>query len=243
MSFQPLKRDCPICQGARRDCRQNAASGLIHCRDAEANPEGFRYIGDDKLGFGMWAAGDADQQRPERQPAKQKPKTATLLPIEERNRQFRAIAKHSGYPLNQHQRKLEAWRLSHLICANHQKGLLWSWQSGERIAGTSSDLPGIDQKGKLRKFSGLAIGIPNPRGHILGVQIKPDGGSSYRWVSSERIGGNSIHLPDGEMPTGFYHPSCGNISTRSLCLAAGFLKPLIIAERHHQLVIGAAGGN
>jgi hypothetical protein len=54
MSFIYLKRNCPICAGARTDCRQSA-TGLIHCRDTEASPTGFTLVGVDAIGFSMWA--------------------------------------------------------------------------------------------------------------------------------------------------------------------------------------------
>ena len=31
-TFRPLKRNCPICSGTRRDCRESTHTGLIHCR-------------------------------------------------------------------------------------------------------------------------------------------------------------------------------------------------------------------
>ncbi|MEW5858569.1 MAG: hypothetical protein AB1861_14480, partial [Cyanobacteriota bacterium] len=55
LGFTPLKGDCPVCSGARKDCRLNVATGLIHCRDSVANPPDYIFRGEDKLGFGMWA--------------------------------------------------------------------------------------------------------------------------------------------------------------------------------------------
>ncbi|MBD1926772.1 hypothetical protein H6F74_11015, partial [Trichocoleus sp. FACHB-90] len=51
--FTPLKGNCPVCNGTRKDCRQSA--NLIHCRDSVANPPDYIFRGEDKLGFGMWA--------------------------------------------------------------------------------------------------------------------------------------------------------------------------------------------
>ena len=47
--------DCPVCQGAKKDCRQNQKTTLIHCRDISANPIDYVFRGQDTLGFGMWA--------------------------------------------------------------------------------------------------------------------------------------------------------------------------------------------
>ena len=46
---------CPVCDGVKKDCRQNSDNGLVHCRDFEANPLDWVFIGTDSLGFGMWA--------------------------------------------------------------------------------------------------------------------------------------------------------------------------------------------
>ncbi len=49
------KGECPICDGARKDCRQNPKTGLYHCRDIDAEPKNYIFRGYDNLGFGMWA--------------------------------------------------------------------------------------------------------------------------------------------------------------------------------------------
>ncbi|WP_317112719.1 hypothetical protein [Chroococcidiopsis sp. SAG 2025] len=40
-TFRPLKRNCPICSGARRDCQENTHTGLIHCRHDVAVAPGY----------------------------------------------------------------------------------------------------------------------------------------------------------------------------------------------------------
>ncbi len=54
-AFIHLKRNCPVCDGTRRDCRQSTATNLIHCRHSEANPIDYVFRGLDRQGFGMWA--------------------------------------------------------------------------------------------------------------------------------------------------------------------------------------------
>jgi hypothetical protein len=49
------RRDCPVCQGTRNDCRQNTITNLIHCRELEAAPQGYIFRGYDSIGFVMWA--------------------------------------------------------------------------------------------------------------------------------------------------------------------------------------------
>ena len=56
MSWKRFTRgDCPVCNGARKDCRQNNFNNLVHCRDREANPVDWAFLKSDILGFGIWA--------------------------------------------------------------------------------------------------------------------------------------------------------------------------------------------
>ncbi len=69
--------DCPVCQGAKKDCRQNQKTTLIHCRDISANPLDYIFRGQDALGFGMWVyKPDAQQWNQERREQWQKEKLA-----------------------------------------------------------------------------------------------------------------------------------------------------------------------
>lgn len=255
-TFLQLKRDCPICSGARRDCRQSRDTGFIHCRDAQANPVGFRFIGEDSIGFFMWAEDsqveapdwqDKLEARRQKQQAEQQQKLKRVLPVAERDRQFRSVARHSGLSVR-HRSKLEQRGLSpDLIEQAYNQSLLCSWQSGATIPGTTADLPGVDARGRLRRYpDGIAIAAPNERGEILGVQLRADAPSPnnprYRWLSSEAVGGNSIHLPDGEVPIGFYRPLTG-LGSGAINIAEGFLKPFVIAQRHGVICLGAAGAN
>ncbi len=49
--------ECPICAGARQDCRQSLRTNLIHCRYPAANPSDYLYLREDGSGFGMWQLG------------------------------------------------------------------------------------------------------------------------------------------------------------------------------------------
>src|SRR4028118_696604 len=54
--FIPLKRNCPICNGDRSDCRQSQKTGIVHCRaNLSSLPTGWKFIKDDAWGFGMYA--------------------------------------------------------------------------------------------------------------------------------------------------------------------------------------------
>jgi hypothetical protein len=48
--FTPLKRNCPICNGTRSDCRQSQETGIIHCRaNPSSLPTGWKFIKDDTV--------------------------------------------------------------------------------------------------------------------------------------------------------------------------------------------------
>ncbi|MBD2025241.1 DEAD/DEAH box helicase family protein [Leptolyngbya sp. FACHB-711] len=253
-----LKRECPICEGARRDCRKitylngGISSEVIHCRSEDANPIGYTFTRIDRWGFGMWIrAEEAEKQqqknqRPEKQQRQEQAKN--LLSIPDRNRQYKAVARHSGLSL-EHRRKLaDRGLLTEQIEAAYSQSLLWTWQGNSAIPGVTSELPGADGNGRLRKFgSGLAIGVPNQLGQILGAQIRADkvssGGNRYFWISSSSIGGNGIELPSGEIPIGYYLPVQETAIRDEINLAEGFLKPHVIAQKFGVLCLGASGGN
>ena len=101
-SFQPLKKGCPICNGARRDCRQSLLTNLIHCRDDEANPRDYIHRGIDSNGFNMWAyKPDADnwndekrreyREQRERKKQLERERHARSLSPTERDREIKKI--------------------------------------------------------------------------------------------------------------------------------------------------------
>lgn len=241
-TFSPLKGDCPICQGDRKDCRENISTHIIHCRDLNATPIGFRFLGEDAIGFSMWIADSRSSTQIDRTTQKiEQSQPRQTLSIEERDRQFRRICRSAGYPATRHQQSLIKRGLtSEQIEWAHQQGLLWSWVAHAQISGITADLPGVTSHGHLRGYRGFAIAVPDINGKILGAQIKPDNGK-YFWVSSETIEGAGIHLPTGEVPIGVYRPQ-EMIQTAEINLAEGFLKPLIASQRFGLLTIGATGG-
>ncbi|MHC5829293.1 MAG: hypothetical protein ACYT04_78605, partial [Nostoc sp.] len=99
---------------------------------------------------------------------------------------------------------------------------------------------------------GLAIAAINPKGEITGFQIAPDNRvkfGNYLWLSSLSKGGNSPHLPNGELPVFLWrHPETEQIT--ETWLIEGGLKSLITAlklwfryGRKDIQIIGASGAN
>ena len=252
--FRYLKRSCPICHGARTDCRQSTSTQAVHCRATEVHPAGWEVTGFDLQGFtiwiehaqatrpGYWATLERQHQQRQQQQAEERQR---LLPLTARNRQWRIVAGQSGLS-TPHRAALEA-RLdaaavsSNLIDRLLKQRLLFTWQPGQSFPGVTPALPGTDKRGRLRNFQGWAIGVPDATGKVLGFQIKPEHGHGYFWAASAKPG-PSIHLPNGEPPLGVYRPSTCQTPHR-IGLVEGFLKSAIAAERLGIPVIGAAGGN
>jgi hypothetical protein len=58
--FVQLKGNCPICLGEHKSCKQN--DELIHCRSHSEPPQGYDFVGEDKIGFAMYAPARDDSQ-------------------------------------------------------------------------------------------------------------------------------------------------------------------------------------
>lgn len=257
MSFTYLKGNCPVCAGARKDCRQSTTTQAVHCRAPEANPTSWQQTGFDAHGFsiwiessqatdpGYWAEQERLKQERRRQQAEQRKR---LLSITERDRQFRRVAGHSGLGTAHRQDIAERCQVAGLddeAFTHHMvsQKLLFSWQPKQSFPGITAALPGTDAQGRLRNFQGWAIAIPDHQGRLLGCQIKPQSGQGYYWASSKAEGGNSPHLPNGEMPLGVYRPSVPTAPSGRIGTGEGYLKPAIAAERLGISFMGAAGGN
>ncbi|MDJ0726912.1 MAG: hypothetical protein QNJ38_17560, partial [Prochloraceae cyanobacterium] len=48
------KRNCPVCFGARNDCRRDKRTNIVRCRYRGATSPRYYYLRDDSLGFGMY---------------------------------------------------------------------------------------------------------------------------------------------------------------------------------------------
>ncbi|MCY7277656.1 MAG: hypothetical protein LH702_28945 [Phormidesmis sp. CAN_BIN44] len=248
---------CPVCSDVKGKCRTFTDRPIVLCANLTSSLDtapGYEYKKPASNEFwAVWAPTDNEStfdreawQRRKQQTEQKIKRVGDMLSVEERDRQFKAIARASGYPTFTHRQNLEKRLLTpQQIEQLSKQGLLWSWQAGEQVEGVTARLPGVDSQGRLRNFNALAIGIPDVDGNILGVKLRtddPKANTRYFWGSSESIGGSGINLPNGEVPIGFYRP-LGDVTHGAICLGEGELKPMIAAQLHGALFIGASGGN
>ncbi|HEY9604858.1 MAG TPA: hypothetical protein V6C85_24860 [Allocoleopsis sp.] len=261
-TFRPLKRNCPICSGARRDCRENTQNHLIHCRHDVGEVSGYKYVGEDKHGFFMWAVDDGSEQkeelelkRREREALKQRrlqqeqDRLSQLLSSSERDIQIRTLLAQLGLKAT-HKADLQRRGLTD---SQIEAGLFRSvepWQKldeevSHRLAGIN-----ITGTGLTTPHSGYLCPIWNPQEQIIGWQLrldKTEDGGKYRWPTSagkKRPNGSTAHLPNGELPLTCCRPLEGKPQILTIGLIEGVgSKPFITAQLRSQILIGAAGGN
>jgi hypothetical protein len=249
MSFIYLKRDCPICGGARKDkdCRKNTTTGLIHCRYPEANPIGWHAVKEDAQGFMMWAEGDSKssvsseewQQRKIEQQIerrrREEEKRRGALPVPERDAAIRKLARHFGLS-PAHRANLRSRGLTDEEIDKHS---FFSIQPGERVPpGIPENLPGV-RNGRISGKEGYACLAFNPDGQITGYQIRldnPEDGGKYRWA----YGSKSSHLPNGELPITYVRPLDGEIKGKRIGICEGMQKAVIAAQKLKQIFIAAS---
>jgi hypothetical protein len=216
----------------------------MHCRRAtESLDPSYSFVDYDSLGFGMWGLGDDHKSapfKPQPEPKQNKPKLPALSVVEA-NLEFKRLARQWGLSYA-HRQKLKRERelTPEQIEQAHQLGWLFTWQGGSRC---NPGLPGATLEGKTREFRGFAIGAPNPAGDITGAQIANDKPNpKYYWASSAKVDGNEPKSILGQNPIGCYHP-LDDRKPEGVILCEGLLKPLIAAQVHGYITIGAAGGD
>jgi Origin of replication binding protein len=195
---------------------------------------------------------DEQRRRREKLQWEEQQKLAKLIPIPDRDKQYRRIVAALG--LNQKHRISE---LSERRGLNFEEidfavsqGWLASWKPGLKVDASPS-LAGV-AGGQLTGVVGIAIAAVNSKGEITGFQIASDNRvkfGKYIWLSSASKGGNGPHLPSGELPVFLWrHPEAEQIT--ETWLVEGSLKSLITAlklwfryGRKDIQIIGAAGAN
>ncbi len=255
-AFQPLKKGCPICNGARKDCRQSLLTGLIHCRDDEANPRDYIHRGKDTNGFNMWAyKPDAEswtddkrreyrEQREREKQLERERHARSLSPIE-RDREIRKILNQltlsdSDRILLKSRRYLTDDRIANFRTVEQ-------WQ--KLTPAVSPGLSGVNwDGGKLNNpVKGVLVPIPDHNGLFVGLRLynpnsKQNDTGKYLWLSS-RARGVEPKLQNGELPIAIYWPSqLKHHDQIGLCEGLE-IKPAIAADRLGIPFIGASGGN
>lgn len=257
-AFTHLKRNCPICDGARSDCRQSRATSLIHCRHSEANPIDYVFRGLDRQNFGMWAnraeaETHSEEQREEwrrqRELEKQQrleqeqQRCAQLLGLAERDRENRKV--FDQLDLSQDHRKELVRRdlTDELIKAGGFKSVK-QWQKLD--SEVSHRLAGVSINGRsLITQVGYIWPVKNPKGQTLGWQIRKDDHETGRfaWPTSatkKRPNGATVHLQNGELPIACHRPATGQPLTDAIELTEGTgVKPFIAAQRLNRITLGA----
>jgi hypothetical protein len=257
-----LKRNCPICCGARRDCRENTQNHLIHCRHDVGEAPGYKEVGEDKHGFFMWVVDDGcarkeelELRRRSREALKQRrlqqerDRLSQLLSCSKRDIQIRKLLAQLGlkaaHRADLHRRGLTDSQI--------EAGLFRSvepWQKLDEEVNHSLAGINITGRGLTNSHSGYLCPIRNPQGQIIGWQLrldKTEDGGKYRWPTSagkKRPNGPTAHLPNGELPLTCCRPLEGQPQIQTIGLIEGVgPKPFITAQVRSQILIGAAGGN
>jgi hypothetical protein len=235
--FLYLKKNCPVCEADRKDCRQSA-KGLIHCRSGRTENNGWHQVGEDRQGFGLYSQTIHPDWEPPAKVVPITPEPSPSLPIPDIDQAYRRIARHTGQLTHNHRIDLGKRGLTgEQIDRLQQDGTLFGWSPGAVIANLKP-IAGLNQYGKLQAFQGYAIALQNPESEIIGIQIKLDEPQrtelerKYTWTS----GVATAHI-EGEMPLGYCNAS--DDRTGILYLAEGALKPLLASILHNIEVIGS----
>ncbi|WP_144238106.1 plasmid replication protein, CyRepA1 family [[Scytonema hofmanni] UTEX B 1581] len=275
MSLTPTSttRPCPICEDTKGNCRHHHEESNHLCMTFADTRFGEIINGYKCLAhFDLWAAFCLDnsqewtqsqrenwlsEQTAKRQLVQKQRQDFLkgLLSVEERDRQYRTINDKlslSKYHVHKALAKKRGLHENEIWFA-YNRGWVRTWQPGLEIKDISPKLAGINPNNEtLTGVRGIAIAATDGQGHIVGHQIAADDRDKYGkyiWLSSRGKGGNSPHLPNGELPLFVWrHPEATQIS--ETWLVEGSLKSLIVAlkvwlreNRTDIQVIGAAGAN
>ena len=259
------RRNCPVCHGARNDCRQNQATQLVHCRDNSVNPTGWLFRGQDAWGFNMWVddrQGSAwvaenlapwQQEQFSRRKAREqklREKQARSLSDGERDRLIKQIISQLSLS-EKHRQNLRDRGLTE---GQIEAGCYRSVTQWQKLAiAVDDNLAGVRLEGRslLTPDSGILCPIPNHQGQFVSWQLRQDNNSNakYIWAASEK---KRYHRPTshnkqyGELPLGVFLPisTPQDAKTGVVGLTEGTtIKPHIASVRLNIPVIGASGGN
>lgn len=259
------RRNCPVCNGARNDCRQNQTTLLVHCREENANPLNWIFRGQDAWGFNMWAyAPDVEAQKTENRAEwqqlqetqrkirshKLREKQARSLTDKEKDRLIKQILSQLSLS-KKHRQNLRDRGLTNEQIDSACYRSVGKWQ--KLAISVDDNLAGVRLGGEslLTPDSGILCPIRNHKGQFVSWQLRQDNNADakYIWAASER---KRQHRPTshnkqyGELPLGVWtpHASAGDARPGVVGLTEGTtIKPQIASNRLNIPVIGASGGN
>jgi len=261
--FTLLKRSCPICNGARNDCRQSVGTNWIHCHDAIANPTGYTFRGLDAWGFGMWqfwkdaeAYGNKSKEDREREreqhriewERQRQERIGKQLPVSELNRLYSHV--------------LSQLRLtdSHKLHLKQDRGFtdeqleadgFKSVEQWQKVPGIfPANLPGVLRAGfgqtTFNVQEGIIYPVRNEAGLIVALHLrkKENVEGRYRFLTSatkKNPEGATAHV-NGELPIAVFEPRECAVSAIWAIEGLG-IKPSLARYLSNAPTIGANAGN
>jgi hypothetical protein len=256
--FTLFKRgECPICNGAKKDCRKSDESGMVFCREVDTNPREFIFRGYDKWGFGIWQSSEAaeaftqksreerqreqEQQRIENERRRQQQIT-NQLPAVERDRSYQKIL--NQLPLNQED--LSELQRRGFTSEQIQADGYRSVEQWQRVDGSFPvNLPGLLGNGSLNSQPGIIFPVRDVENRIVALSIRLRDGSNgrYRWSTSatkKNPDAASPHL-NAELPLSIFEPEENQGDAIWLAEGVG-IKPSLTRYRLGSPVVGASSG-
>lgn len=253
MSFKSLGRRCPVCNGARKDCRESTSSGLIHCRTDNPSTD-YVLMGMDKIGFGMYIHSlELNRQEREREEnlelfllkkrkereARERERQEQLaryresLTIEERDKEFRKILNGLNLTESDYKSLIERGFTNEQIDFAMYRSVS-QWQ--KLPYSVNDGLPGVKVGGKslIVHSDGILCPIFNRNGLIIGMQIRYHNAlmsGKYNWLAGEKKRKHrpTSHLRNGELPIGYYQSNLES-PIPLIPLPSGITNPVILSE-------------
>ncbi|NBD15492.1 MAG: hypothetical protein GVY04_04905 [Cyanobacteria bacterium] len=250
---------CPVCSETKKGCRTQNQTNIVHCRGESPSPE-YRFLKEDKLGFGMYKLETeieafSEQKKAEwleerktereRQQRQWEEQLKQQLSESERDRALRNILSQLTLT-EEHRSQLQARGLTkdQIKTAGYRSVSQWQ-KLNQKL---TPALAGVNRYGigLVTPDSGILVPIPNENGQWVGYQLRrdnPKDGNKYLWSASEQKRNHrpTIQNRDGELPLGIWG-SPKNDGAVYLCESPG-IKPYIASLELNHPVIGAAGAN
>lgn len=258
---------CLICRNQNKGCRHNR-QGLYFCRIADSAPPGFRSVGSDTHGFGLYvmARGDYNQDYSRtdnlgrnKVSAELKTESRNTTSIEKRDCVYQQLPSEL---LVLHKAELTRRGLSETQIDKAVRLGVRSWRSCTVINADTTGVAGfVPGTNTTLHRQGFVIPARTVEGKIVGFQIANDNKpyiandnksySKYQAISSSDPDKSAAwNLPTGESPLAIWNPGIEyDQQIQELWLVDGFLKSLIIylqllnQKRYDVCVIGAPGAN